>query len=150
MSIKQLRAAIAPCCGLGANREEVDAALNSVSVQLSTQEQLLVETLNILEHSLKALRMGAINFERIDNHMAAIKAIRHHFESNELSREAVDRSGEPCSLEFVVTMQTPNYDEIKRMISESWNQAALTHLPCLDIITESSDDTLQTNNTNLC
>ncbi|HCZ9674220.1 TPA: hypothetical protein O4I60_005014, partial [Vibrio parahaemolyticus] len=45
MSIKQLRAAIAPCCGLGANREEVDAALNNVSSQLGTQGQLLVETL---------------------------------------------------------------------------------------------------------
>ncbi|MCC3798339.1 hypothetical protein ACXHQL_17615 [Vibrio parahaemolyticus] len=43
MSIKQLRAAIAPCCGLGANREEVDAALNSVSAQLSTQAQSLTE-----------------------------------------------------------------------------------------------------------
>ncbi|EGQ7794675.1 hypothetical protein I6Z01_003162 [Vibrio parahaemolyticus] len=63
MSIKQLRAAIAPCCGLGANREEIDAALNSVSAQLGTQEQLLVETLNILEHSLKAIRLDAVTEE---------------------------------------------------------------------------------------
>ncbi|EJB8506392.1 hypothetical protein MW364_004641 [Vibrio parahaemolyticus] len=76
MSIKQLRAAIAPCCGLGANREEVDAALNSVSAQLSTQEQLLVETLNILEHSLKAIRLDAVTEELLQNHYGAIKAIR--------------------------------------------------------------------------
>lgn len=76
MSIKQLRAAIAPCCGLGANREEVDAALNSVSAQLGTQEQLLVETLNILEHSLKAIRLDAVTEELLQNHYGAIKAIR--------------------------------------------------------------------------
>ncbi|EJB8443143.1 hypothetical protein O4N73_25100 [Vibrio parahaemolyticus] len=76
MSIKQLRAAIAPCCGLGANREEIDAALNSVSAQLGTQEQLLVETLNILEHSLKAIRLDAVTEELLQNHYGAIKAIR--------------------------------------------------------------------------
>ncbi|MEF1164491.1 hypothetical protein QTO13_24985, partial [Vibrio parahaemolyticus] len=76
MSIKQLRAAIAPCCGLGANRAEVDAALNNVSAQLSTQEQLLVETLNILEHSLKAIRLDAVTEELLQNHYNAIKAIR--------------------------------------------------------------------------
>ncbi len=149
MSIKQLRAAIAPCCGLGANREEVDAALNSVSAQLSTQEQLLVETLNILEHSLKAIRMNAVTEELLQNHYGAIKAIRNHFESSELSRETADQSGGPYLFEFMVTMRTPTDDEIKKMISSSWNQAALTHLPCLDIITESNDDALQTNNTNL-
>ncbi|MEF1297849.1 hypothetical protein QTO08_18805 [Vibrio parahaemolyticus] len=148
MSIKQLRAAISPCCGLGANRAEVDAALNSVSAQLSTQEQLLVETLNILEHSLKAIRLDAVTEELLQNHYSAIKVIREHFESSELPREAVDQSDGPYSIGFVV-MQSPTDDEIKRMISESWNQAALTHLPCLDIITESNDDALQTNNTNL-
>ncbi|EJL3960711.1 hypothetical protein NMI00_004838 [Vibrio parahaemolyticus] len=76
MSIKQLRATIAPCCGLGANREEIDAALNSVSAQLGTQEQLLVETLNILEHSLKAIRLDAVTEELLQNHYGAIKAIR--------------------------------------------------------------------------
>ncbi|WP_031417483.1 hypothetical protein [Vibrio parahaemolyticus] len=150
MSIKQLRAAIAPCCGLGANRAEVDAALNNVSAQLSTQEQLLVETLNILEHSLKAIRLDAVTEELLQNHYNAIKAIREHFESSELPRETADQSDGPYSLEFVVTMSVPDYDEIERMISESWNQAALTHLPCLDIITEFNDDALQTNSTNLC
>ncbi|EJS4014590.1 hypothetical protein NW014_002187 [Vibrio parahaemolyticus] len=81
MSIKQLRAAIAPCCGFGANRAEVDAALNNVSAQLSTQEQLLVETLNILEHSLKAIRLDAVTEELLQNHYNAVKAIREHFES---------------------------------------------------------------------
>ncbi|EHK2924987.1 hypothetical protein J7Y46_004898, partial [Vibrio parahaemolyticus] len=76
MSMKQLRAAIAPCCGLGANREEVDAALNNVSAQLCTQEQLLVETLNILEHSLKAIRLDAVTEELLQNHYGAIEAIR--------------------------------------------------------------------------
>ncbi|MCZ6287686.1 hypothetical protein, partial [Vibrio parahaemolyticus] len=135
--------------GLGANREEVDAALNNVSSQLGTQEQLLVETLNILEHSLKAIRMNAVTEELLQNHYGAIKAIREHFESNKLPREAVDQSGEPYSLGFEVTMQTPTDDEIKRILGV-WDQVALTHLPCLDIITESNDDALQTNNTNLC
>ncbi|MEF1187766.1 hypothetical protein QTO04_00470 [Vibrio parahaemolyticus] len=76
MSMKQLRAVIAPCCGLGANRAEVDAALNNVSAQLSTQEQLLVETLNILEHSLKAIRLDTVTEELLQNHYNAIKAIR--------------------------------------------------------------------------
>ncbi len=85
MSMKQLRAVVAPCCGLGANHEEVDAALNSVSAQLGTQEQLLVETLNILEHSLKAVRLDAVTEELLQNHYGAIKAIREHFESDVVS-----------------------------------------------------------------
>ncbi|HCH4059551.1 hypothetical protein V3H40_10800 [Vibrio parahaemolyticus] len=93
MSIKQLRAAIAPCCGLGANREEVDAALNSVSAQLSTQEQLLVETLNILEHSLKAIRLDAVTEELLQNHYGAIKAIRDALNYQEVL-------GLPCSVKF--------------------------------------------------
>lgn len=91
MSIKQLRAAIAPCCGLGANREEVDAALNSVSAQLSTQEQLLVETLNILEHSLKAIRLDAMTEELLQNHYSAIKAIREALNYQEVL-------GLPCAV----------------------------------------------------
>ncbi|PMS43827.1 hypothetical protein C1S99_08105 [Vibrio parahaemolyticus] len=133
MSIKQLRAAIAPCCGLGANREEVDAALNSVSAQLGTQEQLLVETLNILEHSLKAIRMDAVTEELLQNHYGAIKAIRNHFESSELSRETADQSGGPYLFEFMVTMRTPTDDEVKKMILEAWDQAAFPHPPCLYI-----------------
>ncbi len=149
MSIKQLRAAIAPCCGLGANRAEVDAALNNVSAQLSTQEQLLVETLNILEHSLKAIRLDAVTEELLQNHYGAIKAIREHFESSELPREAAGQSGGPYSLEFEATMRTPTDDEIKRIL-RAWDRATFTHLPCLDINTEFNDDALQTNNANLC
>ncbi|EOW2077610.1 hypothetical protein ACNZ70_001935 [Vibrio mimicus] len=52
MSIKQLRAAIAPCCGLGANRSEVDAALDDVSLKLSTQQQLLVEVFHIIDSAI--------------------------------------------------------------------------------------------------
>ncbi len=75
-AIQNLRLAIAPCCGLGANPTEVDAALSSVSAQLSTQEQLLIEALNILESSLVALQLESVGVETIDNHRAAIKAIR--------------------------------------------------------------------------
>ncbi|MDG2996166.1 hypothetical protein P7248_18800 [Vibrio parahaemolyticus] len=110
MSIKQLRAAVAPCCGLGANREEVDAALNNVSAQLSTQEQLLVETLNILEHSLKAIRLDAVTEELLQNHYGAIKAIREHFESAQ--------SNERYSVELIVQAQSLTEAEILEMIKE--------------------------------
>ncbi len=110
MSIKQLRAAIAPCCGLGANREEVDAALNSVSAQLSTQEQLLVETLNILEHSLKAIRLDAVTEELLQNHYGAIKVIREYFE--------FAQSNERYSVELVVQAQSLTEDEILEMIKQ--------------------------------
>ncbi|HCH1426948.1 TPA: hypothetical protein NKQ26_004861 [Vibrio parahaemolyticus] len=110
MSIKQLRAAIAPCCGLGANREEVDAALNSVSAQLSTQEQLLVETLNILEHSLKAIRLDAVTEELLQNHYGAIKAIREHFESAQ--------PNELYSVELMTQVQSLTEAEILEMIKE--------------------------------
>ncbi|HIF6161002.1 TPA: hypothetical protein ACX3IN_001946 [Vibrio parahaemolyticus] len=110
MSMKQLRAAIAPCCGLGANREEVDAALNSVSAQLGTQEQLLVETLNILEHSLKAIRLDAVTEELLQNHYGAIKAIREHFESAQ--------SNELYSVELMTRVQSLTEAEILRMIKQ--------------------------------
>ncbi|WP_194163066.1 hypothetical protein [Vibrio parahaemolyticus] len=110
MSIKQLRAAIAPCCGLGANREEVDAALDSVSAQLSTQEQLLVETLNILEHSLKAIRLDAVTEELLQNHYSAIKVIREHFESAQ--------PNELCSVELMAQVQSLTEAEILRMIKQ--------------------------------
>lgn len=110
MSIKQLRAAIAPCCGLGANREEVEAALNNVSAQLSTQEQLLVETLNILEHSLKAIRLDAVTEELLQNHYGAIKAIREHFESAQ--------SNERYSVELIVQAQSLTEAEILEMIKQ--------------------------------
>ncbi|QNE55626.1 hypothetical protein H5404_03075 [Vibrio parahaemolyticus] len=110
MSIKQLRAAIAPCCGLGANRTEVEAALNNVSAQLSTQEQLLVETLNILEHSLKAIRLDAVTEELLQNHYGAIKAIREHFESAQ--------SNERYSVELIVQAQSLTEAEILEMIKQ--------------------------------
>ncbi|ETZ11011.1 hypothetical protein ACRW9P_22560 [Vibrio parahaemolyticus] len=110
MSIKQLRAAIAPCCGLGANREEVDAALNNVSAQLSTQEQLLVETLNILEHSLKAIRLDAVTEELLQNHYNAVKAIREHFESAQ--------PNELYSVELIAQVQSLTEAEILRMIKQ--------------------------------
>ncbi|WP_219079382.1 hypothetical protein [Vibrio parahaemolyticus] len=94
MSIKQLRAAIAPCCGLGANREEVDAALNSVSAQLSTQEQLLVETLNILEHSLKAIRLDAVTEELLQNHY------RCNQSDSRCTLNYQEVLGLPCSVKF--------------------------------------------------
>ncbi len=110
MPIKQLRAAIAPCCGLGANREDVDVALNNVSAQLSTQEQLLVETLNILEHSLKAIRLDAVTEELLQNHYGAIKAIREHFESAQ--------SNERYSVELIVQAQSLTEAEILEMIKQ--------------------------------
>ncbi|HIF6162878.1 TPA: hypothetical protein ACX3IN_003882 [Vibrio parahaemolyticus] len=110
MSIKQLRAAIAPCCGLGANRTEVEAALNNVSAQLSTQEQLLVETLNILEHSLKAIRLDAVTEELLQNHYGAIKAIREHFESAQ--------SNERYSVELIVQAQSLTEAETLEMIKQ--------------------------------
>ncbi|MDE1351833.1 hypothetical protein L9W80_16935 [Vibrio aestuarianus] len=110
MSIKQLRAAIAPCCGLGANREEVDAALNNVSAQLSTQEQLLVETLNILEHSLKAIRLEAVTERLLQNHYSAIKAIREHFESAQ--------PNERYSVELIVQAQPLTDAEVLEMIEQ--------------------------------
>ncbi|HBC3521486.1 TPA: hypothetical protein ACN30R_004887 [Vibrio parahaemolyticus] len=110
MSMKQLRAAIAPCCGLGANRAEVDAALNNVSAQLSTQEQLLVETLNILEHSLKAIRLDAVTEELLQNHYNAVKAIREHFESAQ--------PNELYSVELMMQVQSLTEAEILRMIKQ--------------------------------
>ncbi|MBD6947929.1 hypothetical protein [Vibrio parahaemolyticus] len=110
MSIKQLRAAIAPCCGLGANRAEVDAALNNVSSQLSTQEQLLVETLNILEHSLKAIRLGAVTEELLQNHYNAVKAIREHFESAQ--------PNELYSVELIAQVQSLTEAEILEMLKQ--------------------------------
>ncbi|ENH0540580.1 hypothetical protein ABVS17_001196 [Vibrio parahaemolyticus] len=110
MSIKQLRAAIAPCCGLSANREEVDAALNDVSAQLSTQEQLLVETLNILEHSLKAIRLDAVTEELLQNHYNAVKAIREHFESAQ--------PNELYSVELITQVQSLTEAEILKMIKQ--------------------------------
>ncbi|HIF6161562.1 TPA: hypothetical protein ACX3IN_002519 [Vibrio parahaemolyticus] len=110
MSIKQLRAAIAPCCGLGANREEVEAALNNVSAQLSTQEQLLVETLNILEHSLKAIRLDAVTEELLQNHYGAIKVIREHFESAQ--------PNELYSVKLMTQVQTLTEAEILEMIKQ--------------------------------
>ncbi|HCH1426931.1 hypothetical protein P3584_16610 [Vibrio parahaemolyticus] len=110
MSIKQLRAAIAPCCGLGANRAEVDAALNNVSAQLRTQEQLLVETLNILEHSLKAIRLDAVTEELLQNHYGAIKVIREHFESAQ--------PNELYSVKLMTQAQSLTEAEILRMIKQ--------------------------------
>ncbi|EJG0649838.1 hypothetical protein C2F74_RS19415 [Vibrio parahaemolyticus] len=110
MSMKQLRAAIAPCCGLGANRAEVDAALNNVSAHLSTQEQLLVETLNILEHSLKAIRLDAVTEELLQNHYNAVKAIREHFESAQ--------PNELYSVELMTQVQSLTEAEILRMIKQ--------------------------------
>ncbi len=51
--------------------------------ELNTQRTLLTETLDILESNLGALRMGAINDERIDNHCRAIATIRDHL-NNEM------------------------------------------------------------------
>ncbi len=110
MSMKQLCAAIAPCCGFGANREEVDAALNYVSAQLSTQEQLLVETLNILENSLKAIRLDAVTEELLQNHYNAVKAIREHFESAQ--------PNELYSVELMTQVQSLTEAEILRMIKQ--------------------------------
>lgn len=80
MVIKQLRKAITPCCGLGANCEDIESALASVESLLEAREMLLVETLNILEHSLKAMQMSAVTPTVIENHVAAITTIRLHFE----------------------------------------------------------------------
>ncbi|EHK2923186.1 hypothetical protein J7Y46_003015, partial [Vibrio parahaemolyticus] len=110
MSIKQLRAAIAPCCGLGANREEVDADLNNVSAQLRTQEQLLVETLNILEHSLKAIRLDSVTEELLQNHYNAIKVIREHFESAQ--------PNELYSVELITQVQSLTEAEILEMLKQ--------------------------------
>ncbi|HHC7382060.1 hypothetical protein [Vibrio parahaemolyticus] len=110
MSIKQLRAAIAPCYALGASREEVDAALNNVSAQLSMQEQLLVETLNILENSLKAIRLDAVTEELLQNHYNAVKAIREHFESAQ--------PNELYSVELMTQVQSLTEAEILRMIKQ--------------------------------
>ncbi|APF79513.1 hypothetical protein [Vibrio cholerae] len=49
--------------------------------EFDMQRTLLMETLNILENSLGALRMGAINDEIIDNHCRAITAIRDQLNS---------------------------------------------------------------------
>ncbi|ELL8242124.1 hypothetical protein ABH649_003116 [Vibrio cholerae] len=58
--------------------------------EFDMQRTLLIETLNILENSLGALRMGAINYEIIDNHCRAIDAIRDQL-NNEVALSQLDQ-----------------------------------------------------------
>lgn len=58
--------------------------------EFDMQRTLLIETLNILENSLGSLRMGAINYEIIDNHCRAITAIRAQL-NNEVALSQLDQ-----------------------------------------------------------
>ncbi|MCE7729647.1 hypothetical protein [Vibrio campbellii] len=81
MSIEKLRKAIAPCCGLGANRTEVDEALNEVEALVWHREHLLMEVLNVLQSSLDAMKGDRFQEDEIINHLAAMDAIRTMFSS---------------------------------------------------------------------
>ncbi|MGY3571941.1 hypothetical protein [Vibrio paucivorans] len=81
MKTQQLRQLVEQsCCGTLLDKSTALALINEIEATLETREQLLVETLHILESSNKAVRMGAVNSSVIENQSAAIRAIRNHFE----------------------------------------------------------------------
>jgi len=82
MSINKLRTMIRDsCCGIVLDKPAALELINEIEATLETREQLLVETLYILESSNKAIRMDIVNSSVIENHSAAIQAIQNHFES---------------------------------------------------------------------
>lgn len=87
MKNKKLREAIAPCCGLGANRDDIDSALNEVEALIAHRDLLLIEVLNVLENSLDAMKGHRFQEDEIINHLSAMKAIRSMFSSTSSSVE---------------------------------------------------------------
>lgn len=84
MNIQQLKQLIKQSrCGTVLDKSVALDLINELEAALEAREQLLVETLHILEITNKAVRMGAVNSSVIENHSAAIQAIRNHFEGRE-------------------------------------------------------------------
>ncbi len=105
--------------------------------ELNTQRTLLTETLDILESNLGALRMGAINDERIDNHCRAIAAIRQHI-YGETTRDTAQETNAHIQQKTLPQMSAlPTLLQAKR-----YTDAYANYLPSLKRFTRSSDQVL--------
>ena len=82
MKTKQLRQRIEQtCCGTVLDKSAALELINEVEALIAHREHLLLEVLNVLECSLDAMKGHRFQEDEIINHLSAMKAIRHHFES---------------------------------------------------------------------
>ncbi len=109
--------------------------------EFDMQRTLLIETLNILENSLGALRMGAINYEIIDNHCRAINAIRQHT-YGEITRDPTQGSCANIQPETLFEVFEASTTRAIQQVENSIEQSAI-HFSALMRRTRISDQVLK-------